>query len=998
MKKIILPVLAALAFAAAASADGIPSLEYKGKALDGLTGDGKVLVRTAPDGFASVRGRDLSGRIRTGGNVTCSSFFPGGVSYSFDDGSEILYGTLPELGFFAAVQSASGPETELPEGSGMTIKAWQGGDGRLTLLSERKPGRKWSLANLKEAAYRPYAEGLFTDTPDDTLDMAVQFSQYLLDLGYNGEFMLCELFRWLDIWARDLGSGLLPGALVSGRQAQGRQSLEYDLERYALMSPSYCKNSNDPSQGGTAEGIGWTVRSIWNYYLCSGDRKTLESDMAVMRPWVEWWIRRDYDHDGLVIDVTEFMDHMIMMLTTDGVMTLAAGAMYSGMLLYSEKIERELGNTEAADRYAVLHDRTINALNTQYWNESGGYFNNMILWGDVSCRSAQPSQSMLLKMGATDPARAVSALGWLKSHNWGEYGSVTIVPKMNHVPLTNDQNVKIWPWWNLWESEARFRYGDPEGGYKLLHLAAKTIGHEKYPGLLEETLDLDGSSYGGNAFPTGAGNLMDVVVKDLFGIEILSPGWKEIKVLPAVPAGWKDWKIRVPLPGGSDLEVTCSGGRLSVGTDGKSPVKAVYTSENAEVSGAEHRIWVPEDTEPAVYEKVEKTVPEPLRPGKTVWFHDAGFHAGNPGCAAAGLVDVEGLENLPESDADYLVVGGNSLPLYTRSGASVKKILEKFVDRGGYVIFFGADTGRRTDQDGAGILGEQCGIIDWKQYLPAREKIYFHGWRSESSAPGEYAYTAAFSLPEHFEGKDLILECGQMTGRDSVFVNGHFIACCDDMIPAMKQEYPTETDYPHRHFHKRLSRIYTVSSEDAAYGGFIFGGENTVEIRIHGDGCMEGLSMNSSPNISVASDTYEWQFTDEDIPDTGFDYPKRKGINYWGSEQFFNSWSTVQGLFGFRIDGKGFFPAEGTVLESMPDYKIPVTSAYTDFAVFAPANFEVLAYTSTTQRLLYPQETERFPCAVRVSHGDGGYILIAPELAKGVVGEEILGLITTGKL
>ena len=999
MKKIILFLLMLLPSGLAAEADGIPSLEYKGKSLAGLVGDGKVLVRTAPDGFGSVRGRVLSGQLDPGGNVSVSSFFPGGVNYSFDNGAEILYGAVPELGFFAAVQSSSAVALELSEDCRMNVKEYRGENGKLTLLSEKKTGKKWSLSQLKDSAYRPYRTGLLTDTPDDTLDLAVQFSQYVLDLGYNGEFLLCELFRWLDIWARDLGSGLLSGALVSGRSAQGRQSLQYDLDRYALMTPSYCKNSNDPSQGGTIESIGWTLRSMWNYYMSSGDRKTLESDMAVMRPWVDWWIRRDYDQDGLVIDVTEFMDHMIMMLTTDGVMTLAAGAMYSGMLLYAGKIENELGNGDAAGRYAALYDRTINAINTEYWDEENGYFHNMLLWGEPDCRSAQPAQSMLLKMGATDPVRAASTLDWLKKHNWTEYGSVTIVPKMNHVPLSNDQNVKIWPWWNLWESEARFAYGDPDGGYRLLHLAALTIGHEKYPGLFEETLDLEGESYGGNAFPTGAGNFLDVVVKDLFGIEILSPGWEEVKVMPAVPAEWKDWSVRVPLPGGSFLEVACSRGKLSVTAGEGSPVRTVYTLSDASVSGAEHEVWHSKPAVPAVYSEVEKKMPEPLRAGKPALFYDRDFH----GCPAGefpvtDIVDVAGLETLPDSDTDYLIVRGNSLPLYTRSGVSVKTLIEKFVDRGGYVVFYGAGTGYRTDEDGAGILGEQCGIVDWKQYLPEKRKTYFHGWRSSSPADGDYVYDAEVSIPADFEGQTLTIELGQMTGLDSLFVNGRFVASCTDMLPLMRQEYPTETTYPHRHFYKRLSRSYTVTPEDDAYGAFVFGGENSVEIRIHGDGCMEGLAMKSSPNISVPAEDSGWQYTDEDIPDTGFEYPKRKGINYWGNEQFFNSWSTWQGLFGFNIDGNGFYPVEGTVLESMPDYNIPVTSAYTDFAVFAPMEFEVLAYTNTEMRLLYPKETERFPCAVRVIHGNGGYILIAPELAEGVVGAEILDLVTNGGL
>lgn len=997
--KIVLAILASFYFCLAATAEGIPELVYSGESLAGLAGDGKTLVKTSPEGFFSVRGKDISGHIKAATGPVTSVFFPGGVEYVCPDSTRILYGFLPGSGFIAAVQSACRPEIDLggKNGNGLVLKTMHDGDGWLALVSERRISGRPGYSGFKEALYRPYSSGLVVETPDDTLDMAVQFSQYLLDLGYNGSFMLCELFRWLDIWARDLGSGLLPGALVSGRQLQGRQSLEYDLRRYALMSPQDCKNSNDPSQGGTAEGIGWTVRSIWNHYLNSGDTLALARDMSVMRPWVDFWAGRDYDGDGLVTDVTEFMDHMIMMLSTEGVVTLASNAMFSSMLHYSSLIEEELGNHEEAERYARLYDRTINAINTRFWNEDGGYFNNMLLWGLSSERSAQPSQSMLLKVGATDKARACSTLDHLRRTNWTDYGSMTIVPGMNHVPESNDQNMKIWPWWNLWESEARFNYGDIDGGYRLLHLAAATVGHKAYPGLMEETLDLQGNSYGGNAFPTAAGNLLDVVVKDLFGIQILAPGWKSIKAVPSVPYGWKSYSCRVPLPDGSVLSLSCDDGRLSIDAEG-TPVDSVFTTEETVVIGAEKCLWRQEPEPQVDYEDVCAAPVPALSPGKAVLFHDDEFHSGQEVKAAwLPAVDVAGIADLPGSDVSYLVVPGNSLPLETKDGRPVKKLLEDFVSSGGYVVFYGAETNRKTDDDGAGILGEQCGIVDWKQYLPVRDKMFLVDWKSSSEDfPGysDYIYRCSFALPERFAGDTLYLELGQMTGRDSVFINGQYAFGCDDMQDILCQEYPSATDYPDAHRYKRLSRLYMIPPDSQACFQLHQGDMVNLEVRIRHDRCREGMSVSCRPNIGVMTEGLSWQYTDEDIPGFGFEFPKRKGVNYWGNEQFFNSWSTRQGLFGFRVNGNGVSFQDGTILGGMPDVDIPVASAYTDFALFAPSLFEVMAFTTTNDRLLYPSETERYPCAVRVVRGKGGYILIAPELTEGLLGEEILRRLT----
>lgn len=978
----------------------IPTLDYPHKSIVGLVGDGTFLVETHPMAFKSIRGKNIEGRLRiakkssqaTQFDDLTSSFFPGGVEYMDGDGTRVLYGVLPKYGFIVAVETQTEADILLQDEFVLPLKKQQRRNGGkyVTFFSEKQVSGPLTYAVLKENLYKPYREKLVINTPNQTLDMAVLFSQYLLDLGFNGEFMLCELFRWLDIWARDLGSGLLPGALASGRIDMARKSLEYDLRRYASMFPADCKNSNDPSQGGTAEGIGWTVRSIWNYYLYSGNKEQLSDDVSVMRPWIDFWITRDYDEDGLIIDVTEFMDHMIMMLTTNGVSTLAANAMYSGMLQYASRIEQELGNVDKAMYYQQLYQRTVNAINTVYWNEKKGYFNNMTLWGSISERSAQPSQSMLLKMGATDRERTNRTLDFLKKNNWNDFGSITILPEMNHVPLTNDQNVKIWPWWNLWEAEARFKNNDLKGGYRILSLAANTIKDEKFPGLMEETLALDGTTYGGNAFPTAAGNLIDVVVKDLMGIEVITPGWKEIRVIPKVPGSWTNYSCRMPIPGGY-IKIIAKNGDISVYVEGKQ-VRKVYTTKEINVVGAEKFIWTFPQEMDISYSLVPKKEILPFKTGKYAQFFDSEFHV-NPIEFIKDKIDIEGLARISHTDILYLIVPGNRLPIVTKNGISIRQELEKYVARGGNVIFYGASVNEKNNEDGAGILGEQCGIIDWEQYLPVREKKYLYDWRSTGNTPKyTFNYQATVEIPQNFEGKELFIEIGQIVGLDSIFVNGKFVASYTDMDQYMKQEYPTHTRYPHSHKYKRISRMYRFTPENMVYTAFKFGEKNKVEIRIMKDALHEGLTDKNHPNIGIETSRYAWQALDEDLPEIGFEVSKRKGVNYWGNEQFFNSWSTKQGLFGFAIDGRGIQFVNGTVLAGLPDIDMPVNTTYTDFALFAPLQFEVLAYTETHEHLLYPMDKERYPCIVRIIHGDdgGGYVLITPSVTNRVLGEEII--------
>lgn len=988
------------------------SLRYTGKAPTSLVGDGTFIIKTAPERFLSARGINLDGTIRffrgreellPASTLWNSTFFPGGVMYDIRIGRDffyVMYGVTPATGFMVCIKTPMQTRIDLSLSNSIPLfqKEIQDRNTKYTFYSQKDvPLPVSNLDEMKELLQAPYQQELILVSPNKTLDKAVAFSQYLLDLGYNGEIILCELFRWLDIWARDLGSGLLPGGLVSGRASMARQSLVYDLKRYALMSPEYCKNSNDPSQGGTSAEIGWTARSCWNYYLFSGDLNVLRKDAEVLRPWVKHWIERDYNEDGLIVDVTEFMDHMLMMVTTNGVSTLATNAMYAASLYYFSKIEQELGNQKEARNLQQLYDKTVDAINTVYWNKEKEYFNNMILW-DMTCeRSSQTFQSILLKMGATDDVRARKALDYIKKNNWCDYGSITITPRMNHVPLSNDQNVKVWPWWNLWEVEARFHYGDKEGAYKLLDLAARTIEDEKYPGLIEETLDTNGNSIGGNVFMTAAGNLLEVVAKDLMGVEAVTPGWGKVKVIPAVPDDWKYYTCKVPTPHGY-LFIESKAGRLTIRVS-DTYIREVQVSDidQVTVTGADKKKYIPISVDEQIYKPVHKIPVPEVQKGRTALFYDNEFHSAKPDLDLE-MINVEQLGHLSSSPYKKIVIQGNKLPLYTKSGISIKKALETYTNKGGTLILYGATVNPKSDEDGAGILGEQCGIIDWYQYLPARDKTYLKDWifvpntTNTSSDQKNGLYTSSFEWKSSAKGRDIYLELGPLVGLDSVFINNIYVANYRDMEQLIVQEYPTTTTYSDSHRYKMLSRMYILKPGTGAYEAMRLDQANTITVKLYSDGMGFGFPEKNMPNIGVITEIKAWQATDDALPNLGFEQPKRKGVNYWGNEQFFNSWSTKNGLFGFEIDGSGIQFCEHTALSGMEDLNIPVQATYTDFALFKPWTFEVLAYTTTRQHLLYPSLEERYPCIVRIvnTKTKGGYILINPSVVDIPAGKDIL--------
>ena len=88
--------------------------------------------------------------------------------------------------------------------------------------------------------------GLVLRTPDPDLDRAVAFAKVHLRQGYDwtpdehgrpggpGSKMVCDIFRWRDVWSRDFGSGFGPGGLAAGLVDAVLATLDYEAERYTV--------------------------------------------------------------------------------------------------------------------------------------------------------------------------------------------------------------------------------------------------------------------------------------------------------------------------------------------------------------------------------------------------------------------------------------------------------------------------------------------------------------------------------------------------------------------------------------------------------------------------------------------------------------------------------------------------------------------------------------------------------------------------------------------
>lgn len=1015
----------------ATKAADLRAIEFRDRAPEGLVGNGRSVVRARPGGFDLVRGGSGEDRFRLYLNGqphdlaqpgASATFFPGGVLYRLGVAGtevEVLHGATPDVAYFVAIRVRRAVGQVEVEAAGTAVPALKpegrvpvslvNGEGSVVLATDR-PVPPGSFDELRALLEVPYRTGLSLSTPSSGIDRSVPFHQYLLDLGFDGRLHVCEIFRWRDVWSRDLGSGLAPGAMAAGRFDAARTTIEYDLRRYASADPEGLKVTTDPSQGGSAEGTAWLARAVWRSYLLNGEKGSLAEAARTLRPWVKAWIDRDAAETGLLVDVTEWMDHSRFFLFPDGARVLYSNVLFADLLSTFAKIERELADEPAAVRLDEVRSRFVRGINAGLWNERSGEYDNLTLWGRRDERSSAAENALAVLAGVAPPERARRALAAVRERNWRSAGSVTIAPPMTHVPESNDHNHKMWPWWNAVEARARLRNGDVEGGIRLLEKCAATLEDESFPGLVEELTTPEGVSEGGHAFLTAAGSFLDAVVEGLLGIEVLEPGRGRIRVAPNVPASWTDWRATVPLPEGP-LELETKGGRLAIRVSDPR-VKVVEAPEGATVTGARKASLAP----PAWAGPADLTAPVPLTAPPLVPRTAATFfEEGIPVASRAGLprrtVSAEELLRLDPAEIGAVVVAGNALPRTTRSGGDVPAALARYLDQGGALVFFGATTQER------GTMGETAGVVEWYEVRPVERLEPIRGWRLRASGDGPGVgrddergfvngwqmpafpdsgwketrlpswwenelgpsydgwgwYRARFHLPAEWRGRTIALHLGRVDDDDRTFVNGVAVGATRGA--------------------GRVRR-YELEPGDPPYEGLVFGGDNLVAVQVLDGGGTGGLGLDE-PALGVATGDAAWRPID---PRDGaaLSSPTRFGVVSWGEGPFFASWESRRGAFGFRVEGRGAELAGP--LAGRPPLDVEVHEAFTDFAVARPWIFQPLAFTQTTRKLLVPDGGERYPCMARLANRrTGGEILLVPaSLARAPGGERLLAELGIG--
>ena len=112
------------------------------------------------------------------------------------------------------------------------------------------------------------------------------------------------------------------------------------------------------------------MKLVWRVFRHTGDRDWLARMIEAFEPWMEVWIARDADQDGLIVDVTEWMDHSRFLRLVEGQRTLYSNVLYPGLRRFAYVCDA-LGRDADADRYRDLADRSRTAIQDAFWDEEG---------------------------------------------------------------------------------------------------------------------------------------------------------------------------------------------------------------------------------------------------------------------------------------------------------------------------------------------------------------------------------------------------------------------------------------------------------------------------------------------------------------------------------------------------------------------------------------------------------------------------------------------------
>jgi hypothetical protein len=293
---------------------------------------------------------------------------------------------------------------------------------------------------------------------------------------------------------------------------------------------------------------GYWIEDAYDYVLYSGDLRSAKLLLPTVVRALDGWYPAQMDHGLLANNLGPRRDYALI----DRLDPFVAyyNAQYVRVLELGATLAHWAGDDAAAKRWRLRARQLGPVIDKAFWDASAGAYKDTV--GGPLVHS-QDGNAFAILAGIASRSRAVSALGYLDSHNRYGYGnSIADTAVWDGFPWGFQANQRVYPFMSYFEVLARFQTGlDPsalnlirrEWGYMLANGPRSTMWETIAP--------FGGGPLGGSWDHGWSSGAAPALTNYVLGVQPTSPGFATFTVTPHLDAGV--WWARggVPTPHGT---------------------------------------------------------------------------------------------------------------------------------------------------------------------------------------------------------------------------------------------------------------------------------------------------------------------------------------------------------------------------------------------------------------------------------------------------------------
>ncbi|KPK08562.1 MAG: hypothetical protein AMS20_01875 [Gemmatimonas sp. SG8_28] len=418
------------------------------------------------------------------------------------------------------------------------------------------------------------------DTPDDELDVALEWAKVNLDeaLTCNPE-LGCGLvagwgpsgagerpgFGWYFGGDAAINSFAMDAAGLWDQVAQGLRFLAryqrddgkipHEISQAAASIPWF---TEFPYAYYHADTTPYWLVALWRYWRASGDTPLLEELWPAAERAYRWCLTRETDGDGVIENGPGNLGAIEVGALGEGIhQDIYLAAVWLEALEAMTQMARARGQADLARETAALRERASATLNASYWREPDGHHAFGILTSGATNDNLTVWPATAAAFGLLDSTRADRTLTKLATDSiTADWGARILSTGSSLYDPMHYNNGAVWPFVTGFVSWGQYRYRRPWSGFGLIDALAQLTfdwARGRHPELLSGRFyrPLD-TAVPQQFFATSM--LLSPVVMGLVGWEPDAPRGRA-RLAPQLPPHWDRTVIRNLQVGATVLDV-----------------------------------------------------------------------------------------------------------------------------------------------------------------------------------------------------------------------------------------------------------------------------------------------------------------------------------------------------------------------------------------------------------------------------------------------------------